>query len=136
MCVTYDVHEHDARFSADRDDLYTPETVNPSYPSDTAECDMDAAMASAPVTLERTYSTPMHHNNPMEPHATTALWDASGRGHLTLWDSTQGVHSVKQTIGIVLGLERGTRIGRVRGSGALRCRPVPECRSGSSRGTR
>jgi xanthine dehydrogenase YagR molybdenum-binding subunit len=104
--VQYDAQEPDAVLSPDRDDLYTPESVNPSYPSDTHDGDMAAAMAEAPVTVEQTYTTPMLHNNPMEPHATTALWDGAGAGHLTLWDSTQGVHPVRQTVTEIFGLER------------------------------
>ena len=100
--VTYDEEQADTRFSADRD-LYTPEVVNPSYPADTADGDMDAAMASAPVTVEQTYTTPMLFNNAMEPHATTALWES---GALTLWDSTQSVHGVRGIVCTVLGLDR------------------------------
>ncbi|GAA2883679.1 xanthine dehydrogenase family protein molybdopterin-binding subunit [Pseudonocardia halophobica] len=100
--VTYAEEQADARLSADRGDLYTPESVNPTYPPDTHEGDVAAAMAEAPVTVEQTYTTPMHHNNPMEPHATTALWED---GHLTLWDSTQGVHPVRQTVTQIFGLE-------------------------------
>jgi xanthine dehydrogenase YagR molybdenum-binding subunit len=103
--VRYRVEEHDVTLSPDRDDLYTPDTVNPGYPSDTAEGDVAAAMAAAPVTVEQTYTTAMYHNNPMEPHATTARWDPSGAGHLTLWDSTQGVHPTRQAVGTVFGLE-------------------------------
>jgi xanthine dehydrogenase YagR molybdenum-binding subunit len=103
--VTYDELPTDATLSADRDDLYTPEQVNPSYPADTSDGDMAAAMAGAAITVEQTYTTPMQHNNPMEPHATTALWEPDGRGKLTLWDSTQSVTSVRETIGTVLGLE-------------------------------
>lgn len=104
--VEYQRAEHDARLSADRDDLYAPDVVNPAYETDTAQGDMAASMASAPVTLERTYTTPMLHNNPLEPHATTALWEPE-RGALTLWDSTQGVHPARQTVAPVLGLEEG-----------------------------
>ena len=32
-------------------------------------------MAAAAVTVDQTYTTAMYHNNPIEPHATTALWD-------------------------------------------------------------
>jgi xanthine dehydrogenase YagR molybdenum-binding subunit len=103
--VRYRVDEHDVTLSPDRDDLYTPDTVNPSYPADTADGDVAAAMAAAPVTVEQTYTTAMYHNNPMEPHATTARWDPAGAGHLTLWDSTQGVHPTRQSMGTVFGLE-------------------------------
>jgi xanthine dehydrogenase YagR molybdenum-binding subunit len=105
VALTYRDDGHDVVLSPDRDDLYTPETVNPDYPSDTAEGDVDAAMAAAPATVDRTYTTAMYHNNPMEPHATTALWDPDGQGRLTLWDSTQGVHPTRQTVGTVFGLE-------------------------------
>ncbi|WP_214402932.1 xanthine dehydrogenase family protein molybdopterin-binding subunit [Pseudonocardia lacus] len=105
VAVTYRDDGHDVRLSPDRDDLYTPESVNPGYPTDTHEGDVAAAMATAPVTVERTYTTAMYHNNPMEPHATTARWDTSGGGHLTLWDSTQGVHPTRKTVATVFGLD-------------------------------
>ncbi|WP_431927638.1 xanthine dehydrogenase family protein molybdopterin-binding subunit [Amycolatopsis tucumanensis] len=99
--ATYDEREHDTELSADRDDLYKPEKVNPAFPTDTATGDVDAAMASADVTVEQTYRTAMYHNNPLEPHATTALWD---NDLLTLWDSTQGVHPSRKAIAKVFGL--------------------------------
>jgi xanthine dehydrogenase YagR molybdenum-binding subunit len=103
--VDYHDAGHDVVLSADRADLYAPEKVNPSYPTDTSEGDVAAAMRDAPATVEQTYSTPMLHNNPLEPHATTALWDPSGTGRLTLWDSTQGVHPARDTVCKVFGLE-------------------------------
>jgi xanthine dehydrogenase YagR molybdenum-binding subunit len=105
VAVSYDEQPHDAELRPDRDDLYKPDTVNPGYETDTSEGDVEAAMASAPVTLEQTYTTAMYHNNPIEPHATTALWDTSAEIPLTLWDSTQGVHPARAAIAEVLGLE-------------------------------
>jgi xanthine dehydrogenase YagR molybdenum-binding subunit len=102
--VGYDEQPHDTELSADRDDLYKPEKVNPGYETDTDQGDVAAAMASAPVTLEQTYRTAMYHNNPLEPHATTARWDAAGDGSLTLWDSTQGVHPNRSAVCEVFGL--------------------------------
>jgi len=103
--VEYEESEFDVELSADRDDLYKPEKINPSYPTDTAQGDVDAAMAAAAVTVEQTYTTAMNHNNPIEPHTTTALWDASGAGTLTLWDSTQSVHGVRRVISGVFGID-------------------------------
>ena len=100
--LTYAEQPHDTELRADRDDLYRPEKVNPSYEPDTAEGDVAAAMAAAAVTVEETYSTAMYHNNPLEPHASTALWQD---GHLTLWDSTQGVHPARAAVAEVFGLE-------------------------------
>jgi xanthine dehydrogenase YagR molybdenum-binding subunit len=100
--VEYDEAAHDVALAADRDDLYAPEKVNPAFPTDTAEGDVEAALAGAPVTVRQTYTTAMYHNNPIEPHATTALWDGTA---LTLWDSTQGVHPDRSAVCEVFGLD-------------------------------
>ncbi|MCZ2815972.1 xanthine dehydrogenase family protein molybdopterin-binding subunit [Modestobacter sp. VKM Ac-2984] len=106
VVVSYDQQPHDAELSADRPDLYAPDQVNAGHETDTAEGDVAAAMAAAEVTLERTYSTAMYHNNPLEPHATTALWEPAGDGFLTLWDSTQGVHPDRAAVCQVFGLDQ------------------------------
>ncbi|MEV6643677.1 xanthine dehydrogenase family protein molybdopterin-binding subunit [Amycolatopsis sp. NPDC051371] len=99
--VDYDHDEADVELRADRDDLYKPDQVNPSFATDTDEGDVDTALREADVTVEQTYTTAMYHNNPLEPHTTTARWED---GTLTLWDSTQGVHPVRSTVAKVLGL--------------------------------
>lgn len=103
--VTYAEQSHDSALSVDRPDLYAPEQVNAGHETDTDEGDVAAAMAAADVTVEQTYSTAMYHNNPLEPHATTALWDPAADVPLTLWDSTQGVHPERATVCGVLGLD-------------------------------
>ena len=45
----------------------------------------------------QSYSTPIEHNNPMEPHAARALGRRTAAA-LTLHDSTQGVHAVRETL--------------------------------------
>ena len=102
--VFYDEQPHDAAFSPDRDDLYTPDRLNAGFPTDTEEGDVDEAFSSAAVTLDETYSTPLEHNNPMEPHTTVAVWEA---GDLTLYESTQGAHTTRRTIARLFGLDRG-----------------------------
>jgi xanthine dehydrogenase YagR molybdenum-binding subunit len=104
--VSYAQEPHDTELRGDRADLYKPETVNPSYETDTATGDVAEAMATAPVTLEATYTTAMYHNNPLEPHATTALWEPGAEVPLTLWDSTQGVHPARSAVAEVFGLEQ------------------------------
>jgi xanthine dehydrogenase YagR molybdenum-binding subunit len=105
--VSYAEDPHDTELRADRDDLYKPDKVNPSFETDTSAGDVAAAMASAAVTLERTYTTATYHNNPLEPHATTALWEPDADVPLTLWDSTQGVHPARSAVAKVLGLDEG-----------------------------
>jgi xanthine dehydrogenase YagR molybdenum-binding subunit len=101
--ISYDEQTHDAAFSPDRDDLYTPDRLNAGFPTDTEEGDVDGALSSAAVTLDETYSTPLEHNNPMEPHTSVALWEA---GDLTLYESTQGAHTTRRTIARLFGLDR------------------------------
>jgi len=101
--VSYDEEPHDVELRADRGDLYAPDHVNPSYPTDTEEGDFDQAFSAAPVKLDQTYTTPMEHNNPMEPHTTVALWEA---GDLTLYETTQGPHAIRAPLAQVLGIDR------------------------------
>jgi xanthine dehydrogenase YagR molybdenum-binding subunit len=97
--VTYAQEPHEVTVSGN---LYVPEKVNPSYETDTATGDVTAAMKTADVTVEQTYTTAMYHNNPLEPHATTAHWDGE---RLTLWDSTQGVHATRAVVADLFGLD-------------------------------
>src|SRR5205807_1860687 len=67
---------------------------------------IDSALASAAVRIDQTYTTPMEHNNPMEPHTTVAIWERTGEtGRLTLYDSTQGVFGVRNALAPVFGLD-------------------------------
>jgi xanthine dehydrogenase YagR molybdenum-binding subunit len=100
--VSYSEKPHDVELRPDRDDLYAPERVNPDYPTDTEEGDFDREVSSAAVRLDQTYTTPMEHNNPMEPHTTVALWEA---GDLTLYESTQGPHWTRVPLAQVFGLD-------------------------------
>ncbi|MFC5288670.1 xanthine dehydrogenase family protein molybdopterin-binding subunit [Actinokineospora guangxiensis] len=100
VAVEYAEDEHSADLASAP--TYKPEEVNAGFPTDTSDGDVEAALAEASARVEQTYSTAMYHNNPIEPHATTALWTG---GALTLWDSTQGVHSVRQIIRKVFGIE-------------------------------
>jgi xanthine dehydrogenase YagR molybdenum-binding subunit len=99
--VEYDARAHDVELRPDHPDLYRPEHVNPGYETDTERGDFDGAFAAADVQLDETYVTPAFHNNPMEPHATLALWEA---GDLTLYDSTQGASPARETLAEVFGL--------------------------------
>ncbi|NYH77843.1 xanthine dehydrogenase YagR molybdenum-binding subunit [Actinopolyspora biskrensis] len=91
----------DVALEGDRADLYAPEVVNPRFGTDTEQGDTDSAFEEAAYFIDRTYRTPMEHNNPMEPHATVAHWDG---GELSLYDSTQGAHSVRATLAPLFGL--------------------------------
>ncbi|MET7707588.1 xanthine dehydrogenase family protein molybdopterin-binding subunit [Micromonospora sp. NPDC005413] len=93
--IDYDAEPHSTVLTSDHPGLYRPDHVNPSYPTDTAEGDFDAGYAAAPVRMDATYRTPAYHNNPMEPHATTAQWRD---GRLLVHDSNQGASAVRGTL--------------------------------------
>ncbi|MEU8813764.1 xanthine dehydrogenase family protein molybdopterin-binding subunit [Actinoplanes sp. NPDC048796] len=99
LSLTIEKEPHDAVLRTDHPDLYTPSVVNPSFPSETSAGDVSVA---APVTVDVTYTTPALHNNPMEPHATTAVWSGDD---LILYDSNQHPAGVAATVGALFGLE-------------------------------
>ncbi len=103
--VDYDLESHDVVLREDHPRLYKPDKVNPAFETDTASGDFDGAFDAAAVTIDRTYRTPAFHNNPMEPHATVAVWDADGG--LTVYDSNQGVQPVQQALAAAFELEPG-----------------------------
>jgi xanthine dehydrogenase YagR molybdenum-binding subunit len=70
-------------------------------PTDSSRGDVTAGVASSAAHVQNVYSTPMETHNPMEPHATVAVWEG---GKLTLYDATQGVFVDKQRVATLLGL--------------------------------
>ncbi|HEX4284194.1 MAG TPA: xanthine dehydrogenase family protein molybdopterin-binding subunit [Terracidiphilus sp.] len=65
--------------------------------------DPDQALATAPVTVDETYVTPVETHNPMEMHGTVAVWEGD---NVTLYDSSQGVVSFRTVMSEVLGVPR------------------------------
>lgn len=65
--------------------------------------DTDAAFTSAPVKVDEVYITPVETHNPMEMHATVAVWDGK---KYTLYESSQGVMNHQNVMSQVLGEPR------------------------------
>jgi len=89
--------------------------------------DAEGAFATAPIKLDRTYVTPTETQNPLEPHATTALWDGS---MLTLYESSQGVVNLRAVLAQMFGLpkENVRVITKFVGSGfGCKLYPWPHC---------
>ncbi len=93
--VRYEEQLHDVVLHADRSDLYTPPQLNGGFQTDTAQGDLEAALASAPISLDHTYTTPPEHDNPLEPHATLAIWSDNS---VTLYDANQGPHFIRDAV--------------------------------------
>ena len=65
--------------------------------------DPEGAFDSAPVKLDETFVTPAETHNPLELHATIAIWDVD---MLTLYDSTQGVVNARSVLAQMFGLPK------------------------------
>jgi xanthine dehydrogenase YagR molybdenum-binding subunit len=78
--------------------------------------DPEATFASAPVKIDYTYTTPAETHNPMEMHATVAVYDGK---KFTLYESSQGVMNHLNVMSQVLGVpkENVEVISRFIGSG-------------------
>jgi CO/xanthine dehydrogenase Mo-binding subunit len=63
--------------------------------------DLAAGFEAADAVVERTYRTECQIHAPMEPHGSVARWDGN---RLTVWDSTQGVFEVQDTLARVFRL--------------------------------
>jgi xanthine dehydrogenase YagR molybdenum-binding subunit len=97
--------EYDAKPPVVFDAHSVEDAVDPPqflWPVSTSVGNADDAIARAEVKIEQTYNTTDRHHNPMEPHATTALWDADG--NLTLYDTSQHIFGARELVSIVLGL--------------------------------
>ncbi len=74
---------------------------NGARPPDSSRGDLDAAWDAAPIRLDVTYRTPVEHHNPMEPHATIALWEDD---RLTVYSATQGIDASQHALSALFGI--------------------------------
>lgn len=95
--VDYDVEPHVTDFDSKRDDTIALE-LDAKPRGDAAK-----ALAAAEVRHEAEYSVPIEHHNPMEPFASTVIWEGGGR--LTVYDKTQGVQNVQRYLCGIFGLK-------------------------------
>ena len=64
--------------------------------------DAEAALTDAAHSIDRTYTTPRHSHNAIEPHALTLAWDGD---ELLVHDASQGVSLHAWTLAQVFGIE-------------------------------
>jgi xanthine dehydrogenase YagR molybdenum-binding subunit len=103
--VTYakDTPNVETDLQADDDPEVIIATFGPQRRLQSERGDAEAAFASAPVKLDQTYVTPRETHNPIELHATIAIWDGST---LTLYESTQGVVNQRGILAQMFGLPK------------------------------
>ena len=90
------------RMKPARGDAFAHPMANGGSP-DSKRGDVEAGLAAAAVRVEQTYTTPLEHHNPLEMHATTAVWEGPDR--LVLYDATQGVFEARRKAAVTLGLK-------------------------------
>ena len=74
--------------------------ANPKF-KEQRKGDAEAALASAPVTVDQEYRTPTQHHNAIELFNTTAAWDGD---ELTIWEPSQYVYGLKNAAAQQFGL--------------------------------
>jgi xanthine dehydrogenase YagR molybdenum-binding subunit len=91
----------DTNLKADDEPDEVPTTVGSTPRLQSKRGDPEGAFASAPVKLDETYVTPTETHNPLELHATTAVWEDS---KLTLYESTQSIFNTRSVLAQMFGL--------------------------------
>jgi len=69
--------------------------------NDYSRGDIEKGFKEADVVLERTYKTAVEIHHPAETHGSVAKWAGD---RLTVWDSTQAIFGVRDTLARVLGI--------------------------------
>ncbi|HEY4184825.1 MAG TPA: xanthine dehydrogenase family protein molybdopterin-binding subunit [Polyangia bacterium] len=111
--VTFDAHSPS----------YAPPKANRDA-TDSNRGDVAGARASAAVAIEATYTTPAENHNPMEMHATIAVW--RGADGLTLYDASQGIFGVRKKVAHVFGLDvKNVRVLSLYVGGGFGCKGTP-----------
>lgn len=93
-CVDATYRPSDATIASGGTPVKPPETAS-------ERGDVDAAFASAPVRIDAVYETPTEVHNPIELHATVAVWNDDA---VTLYETSQAVVNQRQALAIMLGI--------------------------------
>jgi xanthine dehydrogenase YagR molybdenum-binding subunit len=100
--VTYETAPSTTTLDKGRDRAYEPKRIfGGLVPGRLEHGDVNAGLTEADVRVEATYRFAANHHNPIEPSATTAVWDDD---QLTLYDSTQGITATRLTVAALLGM--------------------------------
>jgi xanthine dehydrogenase YagR molybdenum-binding subunit len=102
VAVRYQAGTPRAGLASSIDQAYAPDKT-PRGPTDTHTGDFERAFTAAPARVDGTYTTPAETHNPMEMHATVAVWQ--GGDKLTLYDATQGIFGVRKRLAQIFGLQ-------------------------------
>jgi xanthine dehydrogenase YagR molybdenum-binding subunit len=102
VTAIYDATAPVAEMESAMGEAYDPGKMGPNSDAASTRGNLVAGLAAAQTTISQTYTTPIENHNPMEPHATIAVWQ--GEAKLTLYDATQGIFGVRNKIARTFGL--------------------------------
>lgn len=97
--IEYEVDSHQTDLQSVKDEAHTAPAETPE-----PRGNFQAQFVGAAVSIDAQYSTPNEHHNPMEPHASTVMYQADGS--LEIHDKTQGPQNCQDYLHKVFGLEK------------------------------
>ncbi len=105
VAATYEAEEHHTDLHASRGTAYVPPKKRSGItPPPKPRGDAPGVLGESPIRVEGEYYQPAEFHNPMEPHATTVVWE--GGGKITVHDKIQGVSNTHDYISSVFGLSK------------------------------
>jgi xanthine dehydrogenase YagR molybdenum-binding subunit len=102
--VEYKSEPHATDLKEQLEEAYIPRPRTGIPPVPEPHGDAEKAFANAAIRFEGEYSAPFEHHNPMEPFATTVVWEDGGK--MIIFDKTQGVQNVQEYICNIFGLSK------------------------------
>ena len=101
--VEYEAAEHVTDLEVKRHEAYVPKKKRSGVkPPPSPRGDAASAFGAAAIHVDEEYTHAIEHHNPMEPHASTVVWE--GGGKLTVYDKIQGPQNSQKYITSVFGL--------------------------------
>jgi xanthine dehydrogenase YagR molybdenum-binding subunit len=103
--VTYKPEQHETDLEKVREKAYVPPKKRSGIPPPPKpRGDAETAFDDSPFKVEGDYRIAIEHHNPMEPHATTVVWE--GGGKITVHDKIQGAQNSQAYVTNVFGLSK------------------------------
>jgi len=102
--VAYEEDAHETSLSENQEAAYKPPKGKSSWKKPKSQGNAEKAIGDADFQLEVTHFHPAEHHNPMEMHASTAVWSEGDK--LTVYDKIQGAYNSQEYISRIFGLSK------------------------------
>ena len=103
ITATYDTGEAKLSFDAAKAGASHPKQVM-MEDTKVQHGDPEAALQAAAFVVDERYDTPRYNHNPIELHATTAVWEGDDR--LTVYDASQFISGCAETLSEIFSLKK------------------------------